>query len=418
MIPTSSIVLTNEQQSALEAFFTFLADPKEVAFVLAGYSGTGKSTLVKTIIDQMPVRQKVMELLDPTYKGLDAVFTATTNKAAENLAFITGQSVVTIHSFLGLRVSRNYETGITELKPSYKKSMPEHHLVFVDEASSMDSALLEHTFALTRNCKIVFIGDPAQLLGVKASTAPVFNAGFPTAVLTQVVRQAEGNPIIDLATKFRHTVNTGEFFSFKPDGIVIKHVQRQEFETRLVEEFDRPDWNFRDSKVMGYTNACVTKYNQAINNLLKGTPHLRVGDYAICNSFVKIDKHSIKTDQTVLITRIDPEFAPNFVPGNNVTLDYLITAFLPKSRQDKQNRLKQAKAEKNYQLVEIIESEWIDLRPAFASTIDKAQGSTYDKVFIDLDDIRSCNSGDRIARMMYVGVSRARHQVILTGDLA
>ena len=54
---------------------------------------------------------------------------------------------------------------------------------------------------------------------------------------------------------------------------------------------------------------------------------------------------------------------------------------------------------------------------ALTATTNKAQGSTFDRVFVDLDDIRRCNSGDQIARMLYVGVSRARTQVFLTGDL-
>jgi ATP-dependent exoDNAse (exonuclease V) alpha subunit len=57
------------------------------------------------------------------------------------------------------------------------------------------------------------------------------------------------------------------------------------------------------------------------------------------------------------------------------------------------------------------------LRAAYAQTINKSQGSTYDRVFIDLDDLARCSSGDQLARMLYVGFSRARHQVFLTGDL-
>jgi ATP-dependent exoDNAse (exonuclease V) alpha subunit len=64
-----------------------------------------------------------------------------------------------------------------------------------------------------------------------------------------------------------------------------------------------------------------------------------------------------------------------------------------------------------------IDQSWIDLRAAYAQTINKSQGSTYDKVFIDLDNVSRCHVGDQIARMMYVGVSRARSQVIFTGDL-
>ena len=90
---------------------------------------------------------------------------------------------------------------------------------------------------------------------------------------------------------------------------------------------------------------------------------------------------------------------------------------MPNHLADKNKRLKEAKANNEISVIAQIETEWIDLRAAYACTINKAQGSTFDRVFIDLDDIRRCNSGDQIARMLYVGVSRARHQVFLTGDL-
>lgn len=413
----SQITLTSQQQSALDAFFSFLADPDEPVFVLRGYSGTGKSTLVKTMLDQMSDRVKAIQLLMPKFREKDVVLTATTNKAAENLSFLSGQGVSTIHSHLGLRVETDYRSGKTTMVPTRRKTMPENQIIFVDEASYVDSQLLGFVFELTKDCKIVFIGDPAQLTPVKSTTAPVFAANFPGAELTQVVRQAEGNPIIDLATKFRHTVNTGEFFSFKPDGAVVSHVSREDFDAAILAEFNKPSWTFRESKVLGWTNACVIGYNKGINNVVKGNPHLDVGDYAVCNSFLSVGTKSIKTDQTVFITKMGPEWDNCGVAGFDVELDHSVRVFLPKDRAQKQARMKQAKAEGNFNLVRIIDSEWADLRSAYASTINKAQGSTYDRVFIDLDDIGKCNSGDQIARMMYVGVSRARHQVILTGDL-
>ena len=58
-----------------------------------------------------------------------------------------------------------------------------------------------------------------------------------------------------------------------------------------------------------------------------------------------------------------------------------------------------------------------DVRPAYASTIDKAQGSTHDDVFIDLGDISGCREAGRKARMMYVGITRARNNVFCYGEL-
>ena len=148
-----------------------------------------------------------------------------------------------------------------------------------------------------------------------------------------------------------------------------------------------------------------------------GDPNFQVGDYAVCNKFVSSNKKSLKTDQLVCITGIGQDTEQHGVLGNWMTLDYQIELFFPKSLEAKKALIKQARAMEWFNVVEEAENRWVDLRAAYACTINKAQGSTYDRVFIDLDDIGRCNSGDQIARMLYVGVSRAREQVFLTGDL-
>lgn len=409
-------VLTDEQQAALEAFFSFMSNTTESAFVLSGYSGTGKSTLVKELLDRWPDYQKALKLLCPKQFQYDIQLTATTNKAAENLQYITGRDVSTIHSYLGLRVDVNYATGATTLVDRNNQRKV-NALVFIDEASYVDSALLGLIFQKTKNCKIVFIGDPAQLTPVKSTSTPVFLAPFPGAKLTQVVRQAEGNPIIALATKFRETVTSGDFFSFIPDGVSITHMPRQDFNDAVVNEFSRTDWKFRDSKVMGWTNKCAIAYNNAITDSVNGTPEFQVGDYAVCNKFITLHRRSIKTDQMVCITDIRTGASEHDVDGSYITVDHSITAFFPDSRDAAKARLKRAKAEEDINTVASIESTWIDLRAAYSCTINKAQGSTFDRVFIDLTDVSKCRNSNQLARMLYVAVSRARHQVVFTGDI-
>ena len=414
---TPTITLTDDQQAALTAFNQFLLDPIETVFVLSGYSGCGKSTLVRTIIDEVPDFIRGARLLNPSQKDYQIELTATTNKAAENLGQITGQAASTIHSFLGLRVQTDFKTNVTTLLPRSQHAVKSGYLLFIDEASYVDSQLLGLIFKMTRNCKIVFIGDPAQLTPVKATSTPVFDANFSGAALTTVVRQAEGNPIVDLSTKFRETVNTGQFFAFTPDGDAVKYLVRDEFNAAIEAEFTRPDWRYQDSKILAWTNKCVINYNHFVRNQVKGDPHFQVGDYAICNSFLSLGRQSIKTDQLVQITGIEPDTTYHDVPGNVFTLDYTTRVFQPKTLAEKNARIKLARAQGDLSLVAEIETQWSDLRAAYACTINKAQGSTFDRVFVDLDDIRRCNSGDQIARMLYVGISRARHQVFLTGDL-
>lgn len=413
----SALTLSDDQEAAKAAFVNFLVSPDEQVFVLEGYAGTGKSTLVKTLMDNMPKYLKMAKLVNPSMYEYETALTATTNKAAEALAQITGMEVRTIHSFLGLRVVKDFRTGITELVP--RDRSPEIGFILViDEASMIDSKLLTIIFEKTTNCKIMFIGDPAQLTPVKYTTTPVFNAGFKTSSLTKVMRQAEGNPIIQLATQFRETVSSGIWTPFKPDGVYIIHMNRSDFEDTIIAEFTRPEWRHKDSKVLGWTNGCVLNYNHAINKQISGVPHFTEGDYAVCNKYVQCGKNGIKTDQMVYITCIEEDTVHKDVEGNWVTLDYINRCFFPKSLAAKNERVRQAKANDEYQLLQEIEDRWIDLRAAFAQTINKSQGSTYDKVFIDLDDVARCNMGDQIARLMYVAVSRARFNVYLTGDFA
>lgn len=410
----TTITLTPGQESALGSFTQFLADPMEQVFVLEGYSGTGKSTLVRFIIEQLPNLLKTVKLLNPHYPEYEVTLTATTNKAAESLSYITGEPVSTIHSCLGLVVQREWETGKQYLSAKNMEVL-EGHLLFIDEASYIDSSLLQWIFKKTKNCKIVFMGDPAQLTPVKSNNTPVFHAGFPTARLTEVVRQAEGNPIIELSTKFRETVQTGQFFSFKPDGKHIIALSDKDFLKEVRKEFCRPNWSYQDSKILAWTNARVVHYNALVRDMVQGTPNLQAGDYAICNSYVHSGGTKIKTDQMVLITSVEPAKCYS-IEGKLYGVDGKTKLFMPNSLKEKKEALAIARSQGNWSMVEEIENRWIDLRAAYACTVNKSQGSTFDKVFIDLSDIAKCNMGEQIARMMYVAISRARSQVFLVGD--
>lgn len=413
---TSSLALTPDQDEALSRLFHFLCSPNETVFVLSGYSGCGKSTLIRTFLDNLQNFTRAAKLIQPKLPEYKVQLTATTNKAAENLAEITGMDVVTIHSFCELRVQTDFRANTTKLIPR-NHDKRSGYLVFIDEASYIDSPLLQQIFAKFTDSKIIFIGDPAQLIAVKSTNAPVFDLKVPGASLTKVVRQAEGNPIIDLATKFRHTVNTGDWVQFTPDGVVIQHLDRDAFRAKILQEFTRKGWHYKDSKVLTWTNKCAIDFNNYIRESMLGDPQFVVGDYAVCNAFLSIGKKSIKTDEMVYISCIGPDEDRYGVLGNVFTLDHDVVAFMPKTLASKNERIKQARAAKEFALVAVIEQEWVDLRAAPAQTINKAQGSTYGSVFIDLNDVARCNSGNQIARMLYVGISRAKHHVYLTGDL-
>ncbi len=410
-----TITLTAGQQNAYEHFAAFVTDPTQKVLVIEGFSGTGKSTLVKTLIERLPGLMEVARLLQPSLMDRTVVLTATTNKACEALSMLSGMSVTTIHSFLELRVVTDYKTMKSNLMPR-TRNIKEDYLILIDEASYIDKELLDYIFKRTKDCKVVFIGDPYQLLTVGCWKAPVFCAGFPTVRLNEVMRH--GGPILDMATAFRGTVETGHWPQFKPDGDFIRYVNRSDFEDAILAEFTRPDWKHNDSKVLAWTNKCVIHYNHAISDHVTGTPEFQPGDYGVVNRFMNMNGGvNLKTDETVVVTHVGPLTTEHGVLGNFLELNGRINVFLPKSPSLKKAAIKEAHDQGQYGLVAYMDNNWIDLRAAYASTINKAQGSTYKTVFIDLDDIKRCNSGDQIARMMYVGVSRASQRVWLTGDL-
>jgi hypothetical protein len=409
------ITLSEDQQTAYEQFIGFITDPNKNIFVLSGYAGVGKSTLVRHILDTMPATIQTLELITEKEINWEIHLTATTNKAAQALMGITNQPVSTIHSLLGLRVTKDHRTGKSQLIRRSDAPEIKNSIVFIDEASFIDHDLMTLILENIEDSKIIFIGDPAQLTPIKHKTTPVFMQGFETAELTKVMRQAEGNPIIELATAFRNTVHTGQFFQFEPDGTHIQHLTREDFEKAALAEFSRPDWTNDDSKVLAWTNATVIAYNKAISNEIMGYPELRPGDLAVCNHYVSTKRAKAKTDEVVMIDAMT-ETKIVGINGWNIQFNQSNIAFMPKDRNTAKALLKEARKEKNWAIVNEIEN-WIDLRAAYACTINKSQGSTYKKVFIDLDDVSKCRDGNLLARMLYVAISRASEQVIMTGDL-
>ncbi len=431
----SNLPLTKDQRAAYVAFVGFINNPKETYFVIKGYAGTGKSTLVSHLLSQLDATLAGAKLITQEDRDWTVTLTATTNKAAEALSLVTNEPVKTIQSFLGLKPQKSKIGDSTILVTTPKTKQIVDHILFIDEASFADNKLLDLIQKHTKYSKVIYIGDPAQLTPIKTTTAPVFNQGYPEVELTEVVRQQKDNPITNLATSFRNMVNGQGSFSFTPDGHHVQHMSQEDFQTKILKNFNDPEFIPGSAKVLAWTNKTVIGYNQAIREAVDGLPDLQEGDYAICNTYINcVTRHGtcrLSADNSVLITKIMPavEFETK---GWVITMNETHRAFMPISLKEKKKTLKDFK--KAYQEesatygarssialerkkeIKAIEENWIDLRAAYSCTVNKSQGSTYDNVYIDLNDIGKCNSGNTIARMLYVAVSRAKHHVYLTGD--
>lgn len=426
---TGSITLTEDQAKALNSIYEFLLSD-EPMMVLTGYAGTGKSTLVKTLLEDLESFKNSIDIITRNNKIPSTVtLTATTHKAVNNLSQITGRKVKTIHKVLDLRVQSDYRTNQSKLIGGPDYDTLSDTFLIVDEASYIDSFLLSQLVKITlsdrcENLKVLLIGDPAQLTPIKTSVAPAFNCNIPTVSLTKVIRQAEGNPIIELATLFREAVITGEFFSFKPDNVHVMHVDRKEFNRLIEAEFNRPNWHYDDSRILAWTNKTVQSFNKYVEELRTGSSEISAGDYVINNEFKVInDKHYLSTDEMLKVLEVLPT-SKHGIQGNKYKVSNgidTVIVFMPNDSNEA-NRLylkyRKSKDIRENTIAWTIFNTWVDLRQPYASTVHKSQGSTYRTVFIDLDDIKKCRNGNQLARMLYVAVSRASQYVVITGDTA
>lgn len=410
--------LTLDQQAAKDKILAFLSERDSHVFVLKGFAGTGKTTLVKEILEHIPKADALAKIINPKHAPREVVLTATTHKAAEALSVSAGTEVSTIHSHLQIQVRTNYETGESYITRKYGAPSVEGQIIFIDEASYVDDKLLKLILQSTRDSKIIFMGDPTQLTPVGLDYTPVFERGFPEVSLTKVVRQDDGNPIKDLCHNFREFIqkNVSKFPLIKADGQYIQRVDRVTFDDMVMAEFTNPKWQMKDSKMLAWTNARVNKYNKALRKKATGRPELSKGDYAVNNHFIQIGKNSIKTDATVLITHVEPAERYGF-KGKLIDTDKACGLFQLDDWRDYDRAMAAALEEKNPQKIREIKETWSDLRAAYCCTVNKSQGSTFEKVFIDLDDICRCDDPFQLVRMLYVAISRAKTTVILTGDV-
>lgn len=416
--------LSPDQQKAADIFMKFLHTPNEKEMVIKGFPGCGKSYLTKYLISGIQSSNSLQGLISPGSKDTQIHCTATTNKAAAVLSKASGEPSSTIHSLLGLKVQNNHSNGTTSLKKTKNYQVVKNTVLFIDEASQEDSKLLNMIRDSTMACKTVHIGDPYQLTDIREKECPVFTDIKLQAELTGSQRFAATGPIANLAAQLRKTIDTQVFMPIIPDGKVIKHCDGPTFQKEINQEFGRKDFQENDAKIVAWSNNKVTSYNNYVRSLHVSDPKLQVGEKVITNKPIfnlGSDRIMLRTEFDAIVTKVGLDSEEYGVPGYWVTLDNHINAFQPMSRYAAQAVIKaaakEAKKSNMWSMYFLLKDFFADLRPIYASTVYKAQGSTYKKVFIDLNDIGKSPHWYVVARMLHVAITRASDRVYLYGDL-
>ena len=294
-----TIQLTQDQQDAYAAIIT-LVTTNQQTLVITGAAGCGKTTLMNTFIQEWP---QLVALSAGAFNDVDVVLTATTNKAADALANATKRETVTIHSLLGLRVvSSGY--GRTKLVDT-NKVIVDGLVVVIDEASFIDQELLARIEHKLRKCKVIFLGDPHQLKPVGSSTTPVFNRGYPTVSLNQIVRQADDSPIQTLSRGLRSLVEGHPMPNAGVDGTNIIHMPQQDFEAAFVQDVLNNPVN--SVRALAWTNKKAIHYNHLVSIARNGSADIHLGDVVNVNKQHRVSRNfRFPTDSTFQVMGLGP----------------------------------------------------------------------------------------------------------------
>lgn len=262
---------TEGQSVVLYHLAAFLLSQKEnPTYVLRGYAGTGKTSLVKTLVRTLPAI------------GMRYVLMAPTGRAAKVLSNYTGQNASTIHR--KIYQAMTYPDGSIRIARAENKY--KHTLFIVDEASmigeqkefggsSLLDDLLSYVFS-GEDCRLLLIGDTAQLPPVESNESPALDCDylksqFPitaaTYELTEVKRQALESGILYNATDIRELLSQNLYEYALPifhlQGFDdIQKIEPETFEEMLHNAFANISDN--EAVIVCKSNKRANMFNQAI----------------------------------------------------------------------------------------------------------------------------------------------------------
>ena len=262
---------TEGQSIVLYHLSAFLLSQKEhPTYILRGYAGTGKTTLVKALVKTLPMI------------GMKYVLMAPTGRAAKVLSSYTGQNASTIHR--RIYQAKTFPDGSIRITRAENKA--KNALFIVDDASMIGeqrefggSSLLDDLFSYVfsgENCRLLLIGDTAQLPPVESTESPALNCDylkseFPvtaaTYELTEVKRQALESGILYNATDIRQLLSQKLYEYHLPifhlQGFDdIQKIEPEAFEEMLHNAFANTSDN--EAVIVCKSNKRANMFNQAI----------------------------------------------------------------------------------------------------------------------------------------------------------
>ena len=425
--------------------FVFRAIGRE-AFLLKGYAGTGKSSLVGALVKTL------------SQFSMKSVLLAPTGRAAKVFGLYANTQAFTIHKKIYRQKSFSPDmTGFTLTDNRHKQT-----LFIVDEASMIsDSAdatghllsdLIEYVYS-SPGCKLILIGDTAQLPPVGQYNTPAldevalseYNLRVTEVTLTDVIRQSLTSGILYNATKLRQLMSEDEFSAPKielqgfPD---IKSITGAELIEELESSYSR---NGKDETIIiTRSNKRANIFNDGVRaRILYREAELESGDLLMIakNNYFwgeKIEQIDFIANgdvaQVLRVRGYNEMYGFRFADVTLRLIDYdvdieakimldtlhlehpslpaeLNNQFFTKVMEDyadvrtKRERIKRVKLDKWFNALQV--------KYAYAVTCHKAQGGQWQNVFIDLGNISEESVNLDFFRWLYTAFTRATDKLYL-----
>ncbi len=443
-----------------EVFFrmvsAFIMNPdNDSIFVLKGYAGTGKTTVVSTLVNNLISISRKYVLLAPT------------GRAAKVISNYSGKPAHTIHRKIYFPKKDRGGMKFTMAQNKHKNT-----IFFVDEASmisdaSTESSMYENGSLLDdliyyvysgQNCKLILLGDTAQLPPVNLDVSPAldiealaqrYDMKVHSIEFDEVMRQAENSGILWNATGLRELL--------RDDFIPTQKFELSGFKdiVRLTDGYDIQDainsaygkYSIEDTAFIVRSNKRANQYNQQIRmRILDRESELSTGDYlmVVKNNYFWLKDSSeagfIANGDIIEVLEIFSfkelytfKFAhvkirmvdyPNQQPLETVLLLDTLTSETPSLSYDEGNRL-YTEVMKDYEderaqykkLQKVKENEYfnaLQVKFSYAITCHKSQGGQWNTVFIEQPYLPDGINRDYI-RWLYTAVTRAKEKLYLIG---
>lgn len=350
--------------------------------IISGGPGTGKTSIQRAILN----------IYKKSFPDSNVVCCAPTGRAARRMEQSTGYPASTIHKVLNLTAGEVHELKDIDLL--------EADLVLVDEVSMMDMLTTWYLFnALPPSCRLILVGDADQLpsVGPGAVLNELLACGqLPAVILDKVFRQSEGSLVAENAQRIRHGVSDLEFgddFQFWPSAEETQSAQY----------------------LMWFYKREVDRYG--VDNVALLTPFRKkskTGVYslnAVLHDTINPaspEKDEIETGQRILRVGDKVMQMKNRDFASNGDIGYICT-----SKRDSDGILVEVDFGDD-RVVAYEDAESLrQVELAYAATIHKSQGSEYDAVLINIQNMH----GKMLNRaLIYTAETRAKKQVIIVGD--